>query len=177
MTNKKYRAFEILLYFLLLFIAFVLQTTNLIFKYNSPAPSLILAVFITIVFFENYLFSAIFGLVSGMLIDSISVNGVGFYALTYMLVGFICGFVLETYLQNNFASFAVVGFPVIIIVCFIDVIIKSGFISGIFSLFFRFNIIVAIYTFVVAFILYLIFHFFIKKDERFRKPKGIIQNK
>jgi len=177
MTNKKYRAFEILIYFVLLFFALIIQTTGLFFKYNSPAPSMIVAVFIAVMFFENYWFSAIFGLVCGAFIDALSVNGVGIYALVFMLTGFICGLVLERYLQNNFASFAVVGFPIILILSFIDVIVKSGFTSGIFSLYFRFYFVVAIYTFAVAFVLYLLFYFVLKKEERFIKPKGILQNK
>ena len=177
MTNKKYRAFEILIYYILLFLAFVLQTTGLLFKHNSPAPSMIVAVFVSVIFFENYWFSAIFGLVSGSLLDAINVNGVGFYALVFLIAGSICGFIIGRYLQNNFASFAVLGFPVILILNFADVIIKSGFTSGIFNLYFRFNLIIAIYTFAVSFILYLIFYFIIKKDERFIKPKGVLKSK
>ena len=142
---KKYRAFEILICFVLLFFAFVLQTTDLIFTYNSPSPSLVLSLIIVVSFYENYLFSSIFGLIGGILIDTVSAGGYGFFALMYMLTAFIC-----------------------------NVIIKTGFSKGIFSLFFNFYIIVAIYTFVSAFLFYLIFRYIIKKDEKFKKPKGII---
>ncbi len=174
MNNKKYRTFEVLIYFVLLFAIYVIQSTNLIFNYNSPAPSLILALTLVVSFHENYWFSTIFGLISGALVDSISANGVGWYALVYTITGFVCSLILETFMQNNFASFAVLGLPVLILNSFVDVLIKSGFTNGIFTLFFKFNILVAIYTFAAAFVIYLIFHFIIKKDERFKKPKGII---
>ncbi len=177
MTNKKYRAFEILIYFVMLFFAYVLQTTNIVFEYHSPAPSMLIAVFLVVSFFENFWFSALFGLITGVLFDSINVNGIGLYALTFLIIGSILGIVLENYMQNNFATFAVLGFAVILLINFVDVLIKSGFTNGIFSLFFRFYLLVSIYTFIAAFVLYLIFHFFIKKDERFVKPKGIIPKK
>lgn len=177
MTNvKKYRSFEILIYFVLLFVAFILQSTNLIFTYNAPSPSLILAIVLVISFFENYWFSSIFGLISGILIDTISTDGSGFHALVYMLTGLLCSLILEALFQNNFASFAVVCVPVIIIHMFIDIISKIGFTTSIFNMFIKFYFFVAIYTFATAFILYLIFRFIIKKDERFKKPKGIITN-
>ena len=177
MTNKKYRALEILIYFVLLLVAFFIQTTNIIFKYNFPAPSLLLAIVLVVSFYENFWFSSMFGLFAGALVDSTNAHSISLYALTYMLTGFICGLLLEAYIQNNFASLAVVGFPVILINCFIDVLIKSGFTSGIFTLYFKFHFIVAIFTFAFAFVLYLIFRYTLKKDERYVKPKGIIVNK
>ena len=137
-NTKKYRALEVLIYFTLLLISFFLQSTEIIFKYNSPAPSLILALVLVICFYENYLFSSIFGLFAGISIDSISTNGSGFHALIYMLTGFICSVVLESFFQNNFASFAVISVPVLIIHMFAEIISKVGFASGIFSLFFKF---------------------------------------
>ncbi len=177
MNNKKYRALEILIYFLMLIVAFILQTTGIIFKYNSPAPALVLAIVLVVSFFEDFWFSSMFGLFAGALIDSVSANSVSFYALTFMITGFVCGLLLEAYIQNNFASLAVVGFPVILINCLIDMLIKSGFTSGIVSLYFKFYFVVAIYTFAFAFVLYLLFRFVIKKHERYVKPKGIIVNK
>ncbi|MBQ5591192.1 MAG: hypothetical protein IIU65_05890, partial [Clostridia bacterium] len=59
---KKYRALEVLIYFAMLIIAFLLQTSNIIVKHNSPSASLVLALVLTVSFFENYWFSAIFGL-------------------------------------------------------------------------------------------------------------------
>ena len=102
-NTKKYRALEVLIYFTLLLISFFLQSTEIIFKYNSPAPSLILALVLVICFYENYLFSSIFGLFAGILIDSISTNGSGFHALIYMLTGFICSVVLESFFQKQIA--------------------------------------------------------------------------
>lgn len=177
MTNKKYRALEILIYILMLFVAFVLQTTNIVFEYNSPAPSLLLAIVVIVSFFENFWFSSIFGLFAGALVDSTNADSVCLYALTYMLTGFICGLLLEAYIQNNYASLAAIGFPVILINCFVDMLIKSGFTTGIFTLFFKFYFLVAIFTFAFAFILYLFFRFIIKNDERYVKPKGIIVDK
>ena len=171
---KKYRAFEILICFVLLFFAFVLQTTDLIFTYNSPSPSLVLSLIIVVSFYENYLLSSIFGLIGGILIDTVSAGGYGFFALMYMLTAFICNVIIKAYLQNNFASLAVIATPVIIINMLAEAIFKTGFSKGIFSLFFNFYIIVAIYTFVSAFLFYLIFRYIIKKDEKFKKPKGII---
>ena len=177
MTNiKRYRLLDFLIYFVLLFIAYILQTSNILFEYNSPSPSLILAIVLTVSFFENYWFSAVFGLAGGILIDTASADGSGYHALIYMLVGLICSLIVESVFQNNFASFAVVSVPVILINMFIDIILKIGFTDGIFSLFFKFYLLVAIYTFAAAFILYLIFRFTIKKDDRFKKPKGIISN-
>lgn len=174
---KKYRLLDILIYFVLLFIAFLLQTSNIIFKYNSPSPSLILAIVLAVSFFENYWISAVFGLVGGLLIDSVSAEGIGLYALVYMITGFVCSLILESVFQNNFASFAVVTVPVIIINMFIEIIIKSGIGLSIFKMFARFYSVVCIYTFAAAFIFYLLFRFIIKKDEKFKKPKGIISTK
>lgn len=173
---KKYRLLDFLIYFIILFLAYILQTSNILFKYNSPSPSLILAVVLTVSFFENYWFSSIFGLVGGILIDTVSVDGSGYHALIYMLTGLICSLILEAFFQNNFASFAVVSVPVILINMFIEIILKIGFKSGILNLFFKFYLLVAIYTFAISFILYLIFRFIIKKNDRFKKPKGIISN-
>ena len=177
MTNKKYRALEILIYFAILLVAFVLQTTSIIFKYNFPAPSLLLAIVLVVSFYENFWFSSMFGLFAGALVDSTTASSVSCYALTYMLTGFMCGLLLEAYVQNNFASLSAIGFPVIIINCFIDMLIKSGFTSGIFALFFKFYFTIAIFTFAFAFVIYLIFRYTLKKDERYVKPKGIIVNK
>ena len=174
---KKYRALEVLIYFAMLIIAFLLQTSNIIVKHNSPSASLVLALVLTVSFFENYWFSAIFGLFAGIMLDTVNVNGFGTYALIYMLTAFICSLVIEVFLQNNFASFSVVTIPVIMIVLFTEIIVRSGFVKGIFTLFFKYYILVTIYTFAIAFILYLLFHFVIKKDERFKKPKGIISVK
>lgn len=173
---KKYHAFEILIYFILLFLAFILQTSNIYSVYNLPSASLVLALVLVVSFFENYWFSSLFGLASGIIIDTVTVGGSGFHALVYMLTGFICSLILEVFLQNNFASFAVVSAPMIIFHMFIEIIYNSGFTTGIFNLFFKFHLLVAIYTFSVSFIIYLFFYFIIKKDERFKKPKGIIKN-
>ena len=139
---KKYHLLDFLIYFILLFIAYILQTSNILFKYNSPSPSLILAVVLTVSFFENYWFSSIFGLAGGILIDTVSIDGSGYHALIYMLMGLICSLILEAFFQNNFASFAVVSTPVILLNMFIEIVLKIGFKSGIFNLFFKFRIII-----------------------------------
>lgn len=175
--QNKYKFFDGFIYSILLIIAFFLQSTPTLFKASSPSPSLILALILIISFFENPRFAALFGLIGGMLIDSISVGGSGIYALIYMLTGLICSLITKALLQNNFASFAVIGVPVILIHQVLDIIIKSGFTNGLFGLFFNFYLTVAIYTFAVAFLLYLLFSFVIKKDEKFKMPTGIIKNK
>ncbi len=176
-NQKKYHLFDVLIYAILLALAFLFQSTSILFKYNSPAPSLVLALVLIISFYENYWFSAIFGLISGILLDIISVNGVGFHALTYMLTGIICSSVMKRYLQNNFASFAVISIPVIIIHQFAEILYSSGFDLGIITLFLKYYLIVAIYTFASAFVLYIIFRYTLKRSERFVKPKGIINKK
>lgn len=178
MNNKKrYHLFDVLIYSVLLIIAFFLQSTSLLFKYNTPSPSLILTVVLVVSFYENYWFSAIFGLAGGIMLDIISTNNSGFHALVYMLTGFICSLILEAFLQNNFAAFVVISVPVIIIHQFLEIISSSGFTGGIFTLFAKHYLIVAIYTFATSFALYLVFRFAFKKYERFTKPKGIINNK
>lgn len=174
---KKYHLFEVLVYFVLLLIAFFIQSTPVLFEYNSPAPSMILAVLLVVSMYENYWFSAIFGLVAGVMLDSISANGSGFHAILYMLTGVFCSLILEAFFQNNFASFAVISAPVIIIHQIAELLSNSGFTNGLLKLFTDYYIIVAIYTFASAFILYLAFYFIFKKDERFKKPAGIIKKK
>lgn len=176
-NQKKYHLFDVLVYILLLILAYFLESTNIIFKYGTPSPSLILALVLIISFFENYWFSAIFGLISGALLDIISANGAGFHALIYMLTGFICSLIMERFLQNNFASFTVICVPTIIIHQFAEMLYSSGFDKGILSLFVKYYLIVAIYTFASAFVLYIIFRYTLKRNERFVKPKGIINNK
>lgn len=175
--QNKNKFFDAFLYSVLLIIAFFLQSTPILFKASSPSPSLILSVILVISFFENPKFSALFGLFAGILIDSISVGGNGLYALIYMLTGMICSLTIKALLQNNFASFAVVGVPTILIHQILDIVIKSGFTSGLVKLFFNFYLTVAIYTFAISFLLYILFSFVIKKDEKFKMPSGIIKNK
>lgn len=175
--HNKYNLFEKLIYFVLLFLAFFIQTSPYLFEYNSRVPSLILAVVMIVSFFENYWFSAIFGLFGGLLLDTVTVNNSGFHALLYMLTALVCSIVMDAFFNNNFASFAVLSVPVIVLHQFFEIISKSGFVSGIFALFYNHYLLVATYTFVSAFILYLFFRFILKKYERFKKPKGIIKKK
>lgn len=175
--QNKNKFFDAFLYSVLLIIAFFFQSTPILFQASSPSPSLILSLVLTVSFFENPKFSAIFGLFSGILIDSISIKGAGIYALIYMLTGMICSLIIKALLQNNFASFAVVGVPTILIHQILDLIIKSGFTSGLVYLFFNFYLTVAIYTFAISFLLYILFSFLIKKEEKFKIPSGIVKSK
>ena len=173
-NNKKYN-YSVVLYAVLLILAFLIQKTNILFDYNSPAPSLILSIVLVVSFFENYWFCAMFGLVCGILVDTTSVHGFGQYALLYLLTGFVCSLLLEWLFQNNFASFAIVALPAIIIHQFIEILISSGFSNGIFKLFFKFYPLVIIYTYLTSFVIYTFFYFVIKRNDRFKKPSGIIK--
>ena len=175
-TNK-YKFFDVFIYSVLLIITFFLQSTSVVFPQNIPSPSLVLALLIVVSLFENYWYSAVFGLICGILIDSVSANGAGLYALVYMLTGMACSVVLNLFFQKNFASFAVIAAPAILINQFLDVIIKCGFTNGFFTLFVKFYLLVALYTFAVAFLIYLLSYFVIKRDEIYKKPKGIIKPK
>ncbi len=174
---NKYKFFDVFIYSILLIIAFFFQSTSVLFSQNIPSPSLVLALVIVVSLFENYWYSAVFGLVCGILVDSVSVNGAGFYALVYMLTAFSCSVVLNLFFQKNFASFAVICIPAILINEFLDVIIKCGFTNGFFTLFVKFYLLVALYTFAAAFVIFLLFYFVIKRDEIYKKPKGIVKPK
>ncbi|MBQ7128842.1 MAG: rod shape-determining protein MreD [Clostridia bacterium] len=174
---NEYKYYDTFIYILLLIIAFFLQSTSVVFTQNIPSPSLVLALVIVVSLFENYWYSALFGLICGILVDSVNANGSGLYALVFMLTGVICSLVLNSFFQKNFASFAVISVPAILINELLDVINKCGFTNGFFALFIKFYILVALYTFAVAFLLYLLFYFRIKRDEKYKKPKGIIKPK
>lgn len=174
-SEKKYNH-SVIVYSLLLLVAFFLQKTNIFFAYNSPAPNFILSVALIVAFFENYWYASIFGLICGILNDATSLNGFGQHALLYMLTGFFCSILLEWLFQNNFASFSILSLPIIIVHQLFEMIINSGFTSGIFTLYFKFYSIVILYTFLTSFILYLLFYFLIKRNTRFKKPTGIIKN-
>ncbi len=175
MKNEKKYNYSVIIYSILLLAAFLLQKTNILFAYNSPAPSLILSVTLIVAFFENYWYASIFGLVCGVFVDATSINGFGQHALLYMLTAFVCSLLLEWMFQNNFASFSILALPIIIVHQFFEMIIKSGFSSGIFVLYIKFYSIVILYTFFATFVLYALFYFVIKRNDRFKKPTGIIK--
>ncbi len=175
MKNENKHNYSTIIYAIVLIIAFMFQNTNILFNSNSSAPNFVLAVLLIVSFFESYWFSSIFGLVCGILVDATAVNGFGQHALLYMITGFLCSLLLEWLFQNNFASFVIVSLPLITAHHFVEMIIKSGFSNGIFSLFFRFYSISILYTFFIAFLLYTFFYFVVKRNTRFKKPIGIIK--
>lgn len=162
-------------YFLLITINFLLQTTifeNLMIL--DTKPNLLLVLVVAFSFLRGDLEGATLGFFTGLLVDMFFGYFLGLNAFSYMLVGFMVGYVsVELYKDNIFICFLLV--LVFNLVFGIIYFILTAFFLGYPNLmFFLWDIIVpeALYSSVVAFFiykLYFLLNVVIEKHDRKRK--------
>ncbi len=116
---KKLVLYYIPLVFLLFFGA-VAESSGLEMFGASPALAFIFVCAIGFVFGERS--GAIFGIIGGVLIDSLGFSGFMISPVLYMISGYLCGRLVGWFLSKNLPSFMVYGLIV-------------GIVKGIFTLF------------------------------------------
>ena len=92
------------------FVLFLLQySVSDFLKIGNALPSLLLALVLVCGFFFGISHGMGVGLIAGILMDSVTVNSICFYALIMMLLGVFAGLLATNYLNNNFRAALALG--------------------------------------------------------------------
>ncbi len=98
---KKKIAKDIIFYFILVVITYVLQTTFFKwFAFNGVSPNLFIVIIVTISLLRGRVHGAIIGLMIGCVCDIFAYGPFGFHTIIYMNVGFFSGY-LYNYFYND----------------------------------------------------------------------------
>lgn len=91
-----------LIFFVILWLFFILQTTVFqMISWLSAAPNLLLILTVSIGFMQGKKEGMMYGFLSGLLIDLSYGNFVGFYAILYLVIGYFCGFFAHIYFDED----------------------------------------------------------------------------
>ena len=153
-----------------LLLSFFLSISGLIFnniifekiKLDGVRPDFFLISVVSIAVLRNDIESALFGFLCGLIRDIFFGHILGFFAICYMLIGYLCGLPFKYFYRENYfvpmilCFFASIGFETIIFI----------FISRDF-IFSALKIILyeSVYNTVFIFVIYPILYFFNKKLE------------
>ncbi len=70
-------------------------------------PDVLIAAVFSVAMFENERFGAIFGLLTGFIVEAAGGVGISLLPLVYMLVGYICGLVASEYYRRSLLLFLI----------------------------------------------------------------------
>ena len=100
--NTKLLIVRRLIFALVILITHVLQNSSgLVPTVFGARAFLIIPLVVCIAMFERELAGALLGLFAGALWDGVSGTGDGYYALFFMAVGAICGFLINVLMRNH----------------------------------------------------------------------------
>jgi len=106
MFEKHDTPLKIMFYSLFMLGLYVLQSVPAFgLRFMGMSPELLLALSISIAFFESETFSAFFGLASGLLNDIITNSIVGKSAIYFMFAAFFVSVLLQTLLRRMFSTY------------------------------------------------------------------------
>ncbi len=93
---------DVLLYFLLVVVSYLLQTT--LFKWieiRGISPNLLIVVVVSISLLKGRLYGSLVGVFIGIFCDAFYGGPFGFYSIVYMNVGFFCGYLHNIFYKDN----------------------------------------------------------------------------
>ena len=132
MFTKHNTSIRIILYSLVLFILYILQSVPAAgLRFMNVAPELLLTLTIGIAFFESETFAAFFGLAAGLLNDIVTDSAVGKSAVFFMFAAFIISMFLQTLLRNFFLTYIFMTLSVTavyLVLCYLLAMLVSGYI-------------------------------------------------
>ena len=105
MEKKKYAIIKWLLYSVLLFVFFILQTTPHLFSICGIRPVLLLPLIFAVGFFEEEFSSCIFAACGGLLIDYSAMRPLGFSALFLLIITLTISLLVKYLMKSTFWNF------------------------------------------------------------------------
>lgn len=148
------------------FLFFLIQYSTLnTLKIGNALPALLVALTVICGFFFGESHGLGIGLISGILMDAVTVNSTCFFALLLMLIGFLAGVLATHYLNNNFGAAVTLG-ALLSALFFIAkwlffYVFKSS--NQSFKYLLEFALPSFVYTFAVYIIMYFLFKFIKKR--------------
>ena len=107
-------------YVLALFVCAALQTTPGLFQLGEAKPLLVLPLCLAVAVFEGEFAGALLGTVGGLLWDYAAGRTVGMLALELLLLCFAVSAVMQLYLKNSAANFALIASAAALLVLTLD---------------------------------------------------------
>lgn len=109
MFEKKDTPYKIILYGLLMLVLYLLQSVPAFgLRFLGNPPELLLALSVSVAFFETETFSAFFGLACGFISDAVTGGSVGGSAIFFMFAAFFTSVLLQTLLRRMFITYIAV---------------------------------------------------------------------
>ena len=107
-------------YALLGLLCAVLQTTPGLFQFGAAKPLWLLPLALAVAVFEGEFAGAVFGAVCGLMWDWLAGRTVGMLALELLLLCFAVSAVMQLYLKNSAANFALIASAAALLVLTLD---------------------------------------------------------